>query len=196
MLCSQHKKTYNILAVFIARWWLNGLKNMCQGQKTQHTKHPLMLAIICAIMANVYSDLCTMNKISLIIVVLLQNYSFEYTMQWRYNAVNFLTIIHKWSPIARPFGRFVDPDWYSASVIVIIYVISYIIGPHYNGTRLYWSRWKAIARCHPVDQLCQTWKESVPKSIQYRYERSQMDWLTDDRMYPIPIYHPNLVGGM
>ena len=32
-----------------------------------------------------------------------------------------------------------DPvsDWYSASVSVIIYVISYNIGPHYNGTGLY-----------------------------------------------------------
>ena len=34
---------------------------------------------------------------------------------------------------------FVDPasDWYSASVPVIIYVISYNNGPRYNGTRLY-----------------------------------------------------------
>ena len=44
------------------------------------------------------------------------------------------------SPIrARYVVSFVDPasDWYSASVPVIIYVISYNIGLHYNGTRLY-----------------------------------------------------------
>ena len=37
---------------------------------------------------------------------------------------------------------FMDPlsDWYSASVSVIIYVISYNIGPRYNGTRLYYER--------------------------------------------------------
>ena len=44
---------------------------------------------------------------------------------------------------------FVDPvsDWYSASVPVFIYVISYNIGPRYNGTQLYkdnlgWLQWR------------------------------------------------------
>ena len=43
-------------------------------------------------------------------------------------------------PIRARYGLcFVDPasDWHSASVPVIIYVISYNIGPHYNNTRLY-----------------------------------------------------------
>ena len=63
----------------------------------------------------------------------------------RYNTVNFFTNIHKRHPIARLLGKvwvsFVDPasDWYSASVPVNIYEISYNIGPRYNGTRLYLS---------------------------------------------------------
>ena len=59
------------------------------------------------------------------------------TVRCRYNAINFLTNIHKRHPIARPF--FVDPvsDWYSASVPMIIDVISHNIGPRYNGTPLY-----------------------------------------------------------
>ena len=61
------------------------------------------------------------------------------TVHCRYNTVNFLTNIHKIHPIARPLVSFVDPasDWYSASVPVIIYVISYNFGPHDNDTRLY-----------------------------------------------------------
>ena len=60
-------------------------------------------------------------------------------MRCRYKAINFLTNIHKIQPRACPLGRsteclFVDPasDWYSASVPVIIYVISYrvIRAPH------------------------------------------------------------------
>ena len=61
-----------------------------------------------------------------------------------YKAINFLIHIHKKTPHSSPvrvrYGvSFVDPgsDWYSASVPVIIYVISYNIGPRYNGTRLY-----------------------------------------------------------
>ena len=64
-----------------------------------------------------------------------------YTVQCRYNAVNFLINIHKSHPIARPWlwSFFVNPasDWYSASVPVIIYVIFYNIRQHYNITRLY-----------------------------------------------------------
>ena len=47
--------------------------------------------------------------------------------------------IHKIHSIACPWGSFVDQvsDWYSASVPVIIYVISHNIGQRYNGTRLY-----------------------------------------------------------
>ena len=64
-----------------------------------------------------------------------------------YNTVHFLTNIHRRHPIAHLLGRdilpqsFVDPasDWYSASVPVIIHVISYNIGPRYNGTWLYMS---------------------------------------------------------
>ena len=54
--------------------------------------------------------------------------------------------IHKYSqntphssPVRTRYGvYFVNPasDWYSASVLVIIYVISYNIGSRYNGTRL------------------------------------------------------------
>ena len=66
--------------------------------------------------------------ISLIIYVMV-----PYIVQCCYNAFNFLTNIHKKDPIACPLAC----DWYSASVPVIIYVISYNIAPHYNGTRLY-----------------------------------------------------------
>ena len=40
---------------------------------------------------------------------------------------------------ARYGVSFVDPasDWYSTSIPLIIYVMSYNIGPRYNGTRLY-----------------------------------------------------------
>ena len=61
-----------------------------------------------------------------------------------YNAVNFLTNIHKRHPIARMLGLGMvyseGPafDWYSASVTAIIYTISYYIGLHYNGTWLYY----------------------------------------------------------
>ena len=70
-----------------------------------------------------------------------------YATVWcRYNVVNFLTNIHKGHPIARLLllrascgVSFVDPasDSYSASVPIIIHVISCNIGPLYNGTRLY-----------------------------------------------------------
>ena len=46
------------------------------------------------------------------------------------------------SPVKARYGvSFVDPasDWYSASVPVIIYVLSYNIGPRYNGIHLYLS---------------------------------------------------------
>ena len=47
------------------------------------------------------------------------------------------------SPVRAMFGvPFVDPasDFYSASVLVIVYVISYNIGPCYNSTHLHWSQ--------------------------------------------------------
>ena len=61
-----------------------------------------------------------------------------YTVQCHYNAVNFLTNIHKRHHIAEV--SFVDSvsDWFSACVLSIIYAICYYIGPRYNGTRLYW----------------------------------------------------------
>ena len=61
------------------------------------------------------------------------------TVPCRYNAVNFYTKIHKRHPTSERYGMFfVDPtsDWCSASVLAIIYVISYNTGPCYNGTQL------------------------------------------------------------
>ena len=73
--------------------------------------------------------------------------SYQYTVRCRYNAVSFLTNIHKNTPHSSPvmakYGvSFVDPasDWYSASVSVIIYVISYNTGPCYNGNQLHLNR--------------------------------------------------------
>ena len=69
--------------------------------------------------------------------------SLPHTVRCRYNAVNIVKNIHERHPIARPLGRgmgvsFVNPasGSYSARVPVIIYAISYYIGPRYNGTRL------------------------------------------------------------
>ena len=62
------------------------------------------------------------------------------TVRCRDNAVNFLTNFNERHPIARPLGLLsVDPAsaWFSDPVSLIIYVISYNIGPRYNGTRLY-----------------------------------------------------------
>ena len=62
------------------------------------------------------------------------------TVRCRDNTVNFLTNIHERHPIALPLGLFiVDPAsaWVADPVSLIIYVISYNIGPRYNGTRLY-----------------------------------------------------------
>ena len=62
------------------------------------------------------------------------------TVRCCYNAVGFVTNIHKIHPIALRYGvSFVVPasDWYSASISIIINVISYNIGPRYNGTRLH-----------------------------------------------------------
>ena len=74
-------------------------------------------------------------------------------MQCRYNVVNFLTNIHKRHPIPRPvrarYGvSFVDPasDCYCVPVSVVIYVLSYNIGPRYNGTALYNIPFIAICR--------------------------------------------------
>ena len=71
----------------------------------------------------------------------------EWTCMWKsqiqcsaVNTVNFLTNVHKCSPIRTSYGvSFVDQasDWYSASVSVIIYVVSYNIGLHYKSTWLY-----------------------------------------------------------
>ena len=69
------------------------------------------------------------------------------TVRCCYNAVNFLTNIHKStrsSPVRARYGVFfffANPasDWYSALVPVIIYIISYDFGPLYNGTRLYYA---------------------------------------------------------
>ena len=61
------------------------------------------------------------------------------TVRCHYDAVYLPTDIHKGQPIARPLVYFVDPasDWYSVSVPIVIYVISYDIGPRYYGTWLY-----------------------------------------------------------
>ena len=65
------------------------------------------------------------------------------TVRCRFNAVNFIKnylqkTLHS-SPVRARYGVSVDPtsNWHAASVSVIIYVISYYIGPGYNGTRLY-----------------------------------------------------------
>ena len=77
-------------------------------------------------------------------------------MRCCYNAVNFLTNIHKKYPIARPLGKlwgvFCGPpsDRYSASVPEIIYAASNHIGPHYNGTRLYLRRENKANRKHGI----------------------------------------------
>ena len=66
---------------------------------------------------------------------------FVITVQCHYNMVSFLKNIHKRHPRVRArYGvSFVNPtsDWYSALVPVNIYIISYNMGPHYNGTWLY-----------------------------------------------------------
>ena len=67
-----------------------------------------------------------------------------HTVRCRYNAVNFITYIHKKTPHGSPvrarYGvSFVDSasDWYYVSVPAIINAKSYHIGPRHNGTRLY-----------------------------------------------------------
>ena len=65
------------------------------------------------------------------------------TVRCRFNAVNFIKkylqkTLHS-SPVRARYGVSIDPtsNWHTASVSVIIYVISYYFGPRYNGTRLY-----------------------------------------------------------
>ena len=67
-----------------------------------------------------------------------------HTLRCRYNAVKFCQILprntaHSSPVMARYVVSFVDPasDWYSASLLVIKYLMSYDIGPRYNATRLY-----------------------------------------------------------
>ena len=75
-------------------------------------------------------------------------------MWCRYNVVNFVTNVHKIHPIAWPLGRgmgvsfvYLASDWYSASVPVIIYVISYNFGLRYNGT---WPYYGVHINCHQL----------------------------------------------
>ena len=66
------------------------------------------------------------------------------------------------SPLRARYGvSSVDPsfDWYSASVPVNIYVISYNIGPCYNGTRLYF--WADSINSHEHDEFIFN-KKSIP----------------------------------
>ena len=65
------------------------------------------------------------------------------TVRCRYNAVSCLPNIHKthlqfsrWGDV---WDVFVDPasDWYSASVSVVIYVITYNSGQRYNDIQLH-----------------------------------------------------------
>ena len=64
-----------------------------------------------------------------------------HTVQCCYNAVNFLRYPYNRHPIARPgIGVCVvslKPDLCSATVLAVPYVISWKIGLHYNGTRLW-----------------------------------------------------------
>ena len=66
---------------------------------------------------------------------------FENIVHWRYNAVNFLTNIHKNThslPVRTRYGVFLCIQHLNCvSVPVIIYVISYDFGPRYNGTQMY-----------------------------------------------------------
>ena len=66
-------------------------------------------------------------------------YIYIYTVRCRYNAVNFLLNAHKRHSIARPWRSVVilKSNSHSATVIAVPYVISWRIGPPYNGTRLY-----------------------------------------------------------
>ena len=68
--------------------------------------------------------------------------TFKLNIECRYNAAIFHTNIRKRHPFTQIFIKdtpFVDPasDWYSASVPVIIYEITYNIEPRYNNTQLY-----------------------------------------------------------
>ena len=78
-----------------------------------------------------------------------------HTVRCRYNAVNFLTNIHKRHPISRPLRRGMGcllciQHLSDILLPVVIYVISKNVGPRYNGTRLYILRsmnHKLINRC-------------------------------------------------
>ena len=116
-----------------------------------------------------------------------------FKVQCRYNAVNVLTNIHKRHPRARPYGvSFVNPapDWYSASVLVIIYVISYNIGPRYNSTRLYLTRrsWTSAGLRYGRRHLnANSWKQIMMTSSNgniFRVTGHFCGEFTDDRWIP------------
>ena len=93
----------------------------------------------------------TLQRYRLRLILIVQRISMKLQCQtdeylYRYSAMPSWrgTFCHKYSEKATPKlahegGSFVGPPsgWYSASVPGILYVISYNIGPHYNGTRLY-----------------------------------------------------------
>ena len=65
------------------------------------------------------------------------------TARYRYNAVNFIHISHKRYPLARPLGQVMgcllwgsNSHLYSASVIEVMFAISYYIRPRYIVTEL------------------------------------------------------------
>ena len=64
-------------------------------------------------------------------------------------------------PVRARYGAyFVDlaSDWYSASVSLIIYVIPYKIGSHYNDTRLYF--WRNLARFY-LEHIVLRWYNEI-----------------------------------
>ena len=102
----------------------------------------------------------------------------DYTAWCCYNAVSFLTIIHKRhlhsSPVrARYEVSFVDAasDWYSTTFPIIIYVISYNIRLHYNGTQLYYFLWVQKFKIKHKRQTNNVW---ISKEI----DKSFANWVT------------------
>ena len=80
---------------------------------------------------------------------------------------------HKYSqktPHSSPAFVYPTSDWYSASVLVIISVISYNIGPRYNGTRLH---------CHKnasSDSLGRDWERTIHSWLTFHDARSVNSW--------------------
>ena len=81
-------------------------------------------------------------------------YILQYTVRCRSNAVDFLQNPHNRHPIARPWGRGTGCLFWelthSVSASVVVYVVSYGIGPRYNGT---WLCWHIRIRSHRIHSI-------------------------------------------